>query len=187
MISHIPTVHNSNTCYMMKLHILCDIILFFQVSAIVIRSETGRIHRNNCGGVFDGEQLYIRSPNYPDRYPPNLVCYYQINGPQCSKYYKISFLDFELENSEDCKRDRLEIVDQGTLCGKRNGTKRYYANSNGSLHFKFMSNNSTAGKGFSLLIARVSCGNEANEDEQQIISKNIANVSTLYEFYYLLY
>lgn len=120
---------------------------------------TNQKNRNYCGGIFEENLNYIQSPNYPGEYPENIVCYYQIRSAECTKYFRIKFLDFSIENSENCFASRLEIENEGIFCGKRNGSQIYFGN-NGTLNLKFSSNNNSSGRGFKLFISRIPCINE---------------------------
>lgn len=132
-----------------------------------------------CGGIFDGKEIYIKSPNYPDKYPSNLECYYMILGEQCSKYYNIEYLDFNLEDSTDCENSSLQIGNQTSFCGAKNGTEIHAAN-NGSLQLEFRSKNSSNGKGFFLLITRLPCQSEILKDVLVINSTHEENVSNVF-------
>lgn len=151
-----------------------QILLVFKIIVIVCSEKTEEASTKNfCGGIFEENQNYIRSPNYPGKHPANLVCYYQIRSAECTKYFRIKFLDFSLENSENCSASGLEIENEGILCGERNGSKIYFGN-NGTLNLKFSSNNTNSGKGFNLLISTIPCKNG-----------KIENVS-FWQFYFLI-
>lgn len=119
------------------------------------QNETDVTNLNFCGGIFEGDEIFIRSPNYPEKYPSNIICDYHIKGSGCSKY-RIHFLNFTLGSSENCVKERLEIENQETFCGKRNGSRGYHEE-NGSLKLRFVSNYSNSGNGFSLFITKISC------------------------------
>lgn len=65
-----------------------------------------------CGGVFQAtnKPKRIVSPGFPDMYPPNLICVYDIIRESSSDDIKISFDDFMLESrSTGCEYDNLTI------------------------------------------------------------------------------
>lgn len=152
------TIMNPNSISNFFLYLLIPVIICSESF-----KNNGVSYPNSCGGIFEGEQFYIRSPNYPENYPSNLVCYYKINGPECSRYYQVNVLD----NSLDCSKARLEIENQGYLCGPINKTQIYFIK-NGTLDLKFISNSSSVGRGFNLRFIRKGCEAEVENTSDKI-------------------
>lgn len=167
---------------MLKLNAVLQIVLFIQLLVSVFCDNFEKYtknvtdYSNSCGGIFQGDEINIRSPNYPKSYPKNLVCYYHIKNSPCTKYYRISFLDFDIGLSDNCARSNLEIENHGRLCGKKNGTNTYFG-FNGTLNFKFTSNDTSVGRGFNLLITRVLCKNNVSKERMPTQFKAVSNIS----------
>ena len=61
-----------------------------------------------CGGILHGPEGSFSSPNYPEPYPPDVLCKWQIQVmPGMVIQLKVEVL--EVENSASCLYDRLEI------------------------------------------------------------------------------
>ncbi|XP_039438365.1 uncharacterized protein LOC120419667 [Culex pipiens pallens] len=117
-----------------------------------------------CGGVFKRLQNEVQSPDYPEVYGEDLHCEYTFKSPfVCSSRYHFQFVDFELEPSRDCRKDRLVIGDEEVLCGTVIGSKTYNS-SNGILTMKFVTDGWGSGRGFRIVVTRQPCDdNEAVE------------------------
>jgi hypothetical protein len=135
----------------------------------------------SCGGNINSSYfmtnptLYIESPNYPNNYPNDVVCVWNINGTE-GQGLKVNAEDFETEASPGCAYDWLNIqdltesVDLGKFCST-NGPVQLRTNGN-RLLILFRSDSSGAFRGFRLRIevARCNnsfsaCPNEPNGDE----------------------
>uniref|UniRef100_A0AAG5D7S6 CUB domain-containing protein n=1 Tax=Anopheles atroparvus TaxID=41427 RepID=A0AAG5D7S6_ANOAO len=118
-----------------------------------------------CGGVYKRLQSDIRSPGYPAGYQGNLYCEYTFKSPfVCSSQYHFQFLEFALEPSRNCSKDRLAIGDEEVLCGTVIGAKLYDA-PGGVLRMKFVTDSWGTARGFRILVTRQPCSddNEAAE------------------------
>ncbi|XP_058122494.1 uncharacterized protein LOC131293403 [Anopheles ziemanni] len=118
-----------------------------------------------CGGVYKRLQSEIRSPGYPEGYQGNLYCEYTFKSPfVCSSQYHFQFIEFALEPSRNCSKDRLTIGDEEILCGTVVGSKLYDA-PGGVLRMKFVTDGWGTGRGFHILVTRQPCSddNEAAE------------------------
>ncbi|XP_001654933.2 uncharacterized protein LOC5573893 [Aedes aegypti] len=117
-----------------------------------------------CGGVFKRLQNEIMSPGYPDQYGEELRCEYTFKSPfVCSSQYHFQFLDFALEPSRNCYKDRLVIGDEEILCGTVLGSKTYNS-TDGILKIKFVTDGWGSDRGFRLVVTRQPCeDNEATE------------------------
>ncbi|XP_053664553.1 uncharacterized protein LOC128713715 [Anopheles marshallii] len=118
-----------------------------------------------CGGVYKRLQSEIRSPGFPDDYQGHLHCEYTFKSPfVCSSQYHFQFVDFALEPSRNCSKDRLVIGDVEVLCGTVIGSKLYDA-PGGLLRMKFITDGWGTGRGFRIVVTRQPCSedNEAAE------------------------
>ncbi|KAM9316697.1 scavenger receptor cysteine-rich domain-containing protein DMBT1-like [Gastrophryne carolinensis] len=106
----------------------------------------------DCGGLL--YQMYgnISSPFYPNPYPANANCTWEIHVPM-GYYVKLSFLQFSLETASNCVFDSVTIYDglPGSspqiekICYPGNYT--FYSSSN-IISIKFLSDISVQGFGF---------------------------------------
>lgn len=63
-----------------------------------------------CGGRISGASGRISSPNYPSNYDANLDCEWTVQGP-VGHYLKLSWTTVNMQYSENCTADYLEIRD----------------------------------------------------------------------------
>lgn len=120
-----------------------------------------------CGGIFRNTQVLIEAPKFISANPIcNLRCEYQIVSPYiCENEFHVQFLEFSIESSVDCEKDKVIINRKDKLCGKLLGTKKYRT-TEGVLNITFVSNSwDSTGKGFKLLITRQPC---VDQNENQI-------------------
>uniref|UniRef100_A0A7E4ZZE0 Metalloendopeptidase n=1 Tax=Panagrellus redivivus TaxID=6233 RepID=A0A7E4ZZE0_PANRE len=120
-----------------------------------------------CGGIITGTSGIVQSPRYPEPYPANQNCVWQISVPVGYRV-AIIFRYFSIESHKACSYDRLEVY-EGTndtednliarLCGHR-GPKYLTANNSNTAIVKFFSDASIQKTGFSLEFLR-----EVNECE----------------------
>lgn len=106
-----------------------------------------------CGGIFTSEEGTIASPNYPRSYPIGANCEWTLSTSPGNNVY-ITFEQFDLEYSEGCNEDYLEIRQDfggGTLLGVYCGTEIPTNTTTASqLYIKFHSSEKNNGKGFVL-------------------------------------
>lgn len=120
---------------------------------------------DSCGGLFRERQVIIQSPRYPKFYPKNIHCEYRFYSPfVCTSEFHIQFLDFQLESSLTCSKDRLTIGTDEKLCGQVIGIMKYKA-MNGFLQINFTTDATIENKGFKLLVSRLPCTTADNEIE----------------------
>lgn len=116
--------------------------------------------RKDCGGDIEleeeGKEYYFESPGFPYEYTANKWCVWHLVAP-FHKRVILKFDYFQLETSENCRNDYVEI---------RNGDAYYspligrYCNSSSpevirskgyALYVKFVSNNQIQDGGFSAI------------------------------------
>ncbi|XP_056391195.1 astacin-like metalloendopeptidase isoform X1 [Hyla sarda] len=62
---------------------------------------------NGCGGNLSGPEGVITSPNYPNNYPNNAYCHWNITT---NTRFRVTFTDFDIESeSYNCLFDKLRI------------------------------------------------------------------------------
>ncbi|XP_043930819.1 tumor necrosis factor-inducible gene 6 protein [Protopterus annectens] len=65
---------------------------------------------NHCGGVLTNQNRTITSPDYPNNYEDDLVCYWHIRL-QYGQRIHLQFLYVDIEDDFDCLADYLEVYD----------------------------------------------------------------------------
>ncbi|XP_064635870.1 tolloid-like protein 1 [Lineus longissimus] len=114
----------------------------------------GKKCEDACGGYIDATNGSLQTPSYPDLYPSNKNCVWQIVAP---KLYRIilNFTHFDLEgNNHDCEYDSVEIrsglgteaTQHGTYCGST--IPNPITSEGSSLRIEFNSDNSVQKTGF---------------------------------------
>lgn len=106
-----------------------------------------------CGGIFHMAEGIFNSPGYPEVYPSNVECVWNIASSPGNQL-QLSFITFQLEDSRDCSRDFVEIREGnatsrlvGRYCG--NVLPLNYSSIIGhDLWIKFVSDGSGSGVGF---------------------------------------
>lgn len=140
----------------------------FQVHYTVVEGFPG------CGGLFNARLGEIGTPSVQNSYPANAVCDYVIDLHKESKI-KIEFMSFDLEESNGCKFDYVEIYegksDQGELVGRWCGKTipPVYKSQTNTLLIKFKSDWSNAGDGFRIRYETL-CGGDFEQDNGIITS-----------------
>ena len=66
----------------------------------------GLSHISVCGGELTGAWGNFTSPNYPNKYPSNMRCEWNITAPKGTHIY-LHFTDFELSYS--CGYDNITV------------------------------------------------------------------------------
>ncbi|XP_072835368.2 membrane frizzled-related protein isoform X1 [Pogona vitticeps] len=108
-----------------------------------------------CGGILHGPEGSFSSPNYPEPYPPDVLCKWQIQvTPGMVIQLKVEVL--EVENSASCLYDRLEIYKEQDGASLWDGSTWYCGtvapatiNTNSSrLQVVFVSDSNIAPSGF---------------------------------------
>ncbi|XP_065201859.1 protein tolkin-like isoform X3 [Planococcus citri] len=110
---------------------------------------------DTCGGRIEADNGTITSPSFPETYPGNKSCTWEIIAPPQHKI-TLNFTHFDLEgNNAECDYDRVEILSRsgadtlkrhGVFCG---GKLPPMITSDGSvLRIEFVSDNSIHKSGF---------------------------------------
>ena len=92
----------------------------------------------------------IASPNYPNSYPLNAECIWILENSPGNKL-SLTFTDFELQQSENCNLDYVEIREDsgiGKLINTFCGTSTETVRTSKKLWMKFKSDGDDVGKGF---------------------------------------
>lgn len=97
-----------------------------------------------CSRTHTEPNGLILSPKYPDLYPNNVDCQIKIEIDDISSKLAIFFSKFELENSNDCMNDFLQIDSGPKFCGQ-GLPPPYFKNSN-SAQIRFKTNDNLSGK-----------------------------------------
>ncbi|XP_068628109.1 cubilin-like [Battus philenor] len=104
-----------------------------------------------CGGQLSSEEGTIASANYPQSYPYDTDCEWILTTSPGNKVY-ISFEAFDLEYSEGCNEDYLEVRENngsGNLIGVYCGNQIPTNTTTGTrLYIKFHSDSKDSGQGF---------------------------------------
>ncbi|XP_046557391.1 LOW QUALITY PROTEIN: bone morphogenetic protein 1-like [Haliotis rubra] len=114
----------------------------------------GKRCEDACGGYIDQENGTIQSPSFPELYPPNKNCVWQIVAPE---QYRImlNFSHFDLEgNNRDCEYDSVRVSSgvgkdsklHGVYCGASLPTA--VTSEVNTLRIEFNSDNSVQKSGF---------------------------------------
>ncbi|XP_015441120.1 cubilin isoform X1 [Pteropus alecto] len=106
-----------------------------------------------CGGSFHMAEGIFNSPGYPEIYPSNVECVWNIVSSPGNRL-QLSFITFQLEDSQDCSRDFVEIREGNTtghLVGRYCGNVlplNYSSIAGHALWIRFVSDGSGSGVGF---------------------------------------
>lgn len=104
--------------------------------------------------VDEEKEYYLESPGFPNRYKANKYCLWHLDAPPNRKII-LKFNYFQLEASENCKNDYVEIRDgnyyYSPLIGKycNNTIPEEIWSRGNTLYVKFRSNNQIQDNGFS--------------------------------------
>ncbi|TRY94900.1 hypothetical protein DNTS_023642 [Danionella cerebrum] len=100
-----------------------------------------------CGGTLTGSTGIFTSPNFPNYYPPNTTCQWNIEVP-VGKFIKLKFPKFMVSTGGSiCMGDYVDIVGK-RLCGQQSANMLSTVNSNKGT-VVFVSDASNVDRGFS--------------------------------------
>ncbi|XP_077347020.1 cubilin isoform X1 [Lithobates pipiens] len=127
-----------------------------------------------CGGDLHMENGAFNSPSYPENYPENLECVWNIISAPGNRL-ALSFISFSLQSSENCSKDYLEIREGdsgGAFVGRFCGTSLLNNVTSIVGHIlwvKFVSDGSISGSGFRISFSHM-FGNNLDGTNGQIAS-----------------
>lgn len=134
---------------------------------------------NSCGGMLSSVAGSFSSPLYPNSYPLNSECEWEIKAEK-GNFIELSFIKMDIVNSENCNTDYLEIRQTnitgkvlGLFCSKElpENIKIYESG-----WVKFKSGDSMTGNGF-LVNYRNAFENEITDMERgSIVSPNVDSI-----------
>lgn len=116
----------------------------------------GKKCEDACGGYMNTPDGTLHSPSYPDTYPPEKLCKWQIVAPEQYRI-TINFTHFELEgNNQDCEYDSVEVqsslqpeaVSHYVFCGTK--LPPSITSESNTLVITFRSDNTVQKRGFSV-------------------------------------
>ncbi|XP_015669046.1 membrane frizzled-related protein [Protobothrops mucrosquamatus] len=76
-----------------------------------------------CGGELGGPKGTFSSPNYPDPYPPNVLCHWHIQV-KMGMVIQLKIETLDVEASDFCFYDRLEIYEESDSLSLWDGSTR---------------------------------------------------------------
>lgn len=117
------------------------------------RAHVSQVKRGSkaCGGQLSGEKGSFTSPNFPNYYPPDVLCQWTITVPE-GKAVKVSFNKFLLgepgqESSKACNKDYVEINGK-KICGEKPIKTVTETSNNNKMTITFFSDKSYVDRGF---------------------------------------
>ncbi|XP_020372633.1 tumor necrosis factor-inducible gene 6 protein isoform X1 [Rhincodon typus] len=136
-------------------------------------------HAKQCGGVLTDPERIIKSPNFPDEYEDQQVCYWHIRLKYKQRIH-LRFLEFDVEDDPSCLSDYLEVYDSyddllgfvGRFCG--NKLPSDIISTGNVMTLKFLSDSSVTAKGFQLtynaIILHAPASTDLTEDSKSEIN-----------------
>ena len=115
-----------------------------------------------CGGEFTAPNGIISSPYHPEHYPHQRTCTYVISQP-LKTIIRAEFLDFDIEGSQNCNYDYLEVRDGpdanssfiGKFCGDPTMTPSPIVSTLNYLWFSFTTDASVTNRGFKVYLIQL--------------------------------
>ncbi|XP_063159632.1 cubilin [Candoia aspera] len=113
-----------------------------------------------CGGTFHMERGAFNSPSFPEPYPLNVECVWNLLSSPGNRL-QLSFTDFQVEESEGCTKDYIEIREgnfSGPLVGRYCGNSlpvNYTSITGHILWVTFVSDGSISRRGFQATFAHL--------------------------------
>ncbi|KAF0296268.1 Cubilin [Amphibalanus amphitrite] len=147
--------------------------LRLQVSeTVVVRfSATFNNVSTGCGGTLFSLTGMLASPGYPDSYPNEVDCWWRI-GAALGNGIQLSFHAFDLEATDNCNGDYLEIREGrrtgpllGHVCGSTAPTN---ISSNSTMYVRFHTNGAGTSSGFLAEFSLVCIDCEESEYESDV-------------------
>lgn len=141
---------NGGTCISQNSTFTCQCSQYFS-------GNTCDTERRSCGGVLGATNGVLKYPPFENNYPHNSRCAWLIRTSM-DKVLNVTFTEFELEYSSECRFDWLQIHDGrssasymiGRFCGNELPERGNIISTHNYLYLWFRSDNSSAHDGFSL-------------------------------------
>ncbi|XP_033005243.1 astacin-like metalloendopeptidase [Lacerta agilis] len=140
--------------------------------------KINKLYRCNCcSTVLRNRRGNFSSNNYPYSYPKNVTCLWLIQIPEGKVFLKFHVLD--LQRSPNCASDYIRIYDGNNrnarllvdkLCGA--GQLPAVVSSGSMMLVEFVSDETTASKGFTASYAHVICGGTFTSTHGVVTSPN---------------
>lgn len=121
----------------------------------------------NCQVRLEQLSGVIETPNFPDNYPPQLNCEWDIRAGGVNNHIQLAFSHMSLEGMDSCFFDKVEVLDyndndneplsQQRLCTAKNLVITSKGN---RLVVKFSSDHSDQAQGFHAEYKRIGCGDK---------------------------
>ena len=109
-----------------------------------------------CSGVFGSPTLVLQNPGLPGQYRCEYVLRPAARVPQTSLCLaQFQFQQFNIQSSEGCAGDRLQVGDQDVLCGTLGGSRTYQFL--GELHVNFFSGGAGTSGAFRIIVTQLGC------------------------------
>uniref|UniRef100_A0A0N4Z7T2 Metalloendopeptidase n=1 Tax=Parastrongyloides trichosuri TaxID=131310 RepID=A0A0N4Z7T2_PARTI len=107
-----------------------------------------------CGGKITNNKGFIESPNFPEMYPLNISCQWEIEVPK-NMLVAIKIVYIEMEKSGDCMYDKLEFYEGNDklllrTCGSKAERESFSTREDNKMTIIFNSDNSNNKNGFIL-------------------------------------
>ncbi|KAG8188774.1 hypothetical protein JTE90_012245 [Oedothorax gibbosus] len=113
-----------------------------------------------CGGLLSSGEFSLKSPGYPVQYPSGSLCSWRVarrSPGVCG--LELTFQSFDLEPSDDCAYDYLQ-VDGTRVCGKiRDGSVRVFMFSENETTIRFVSDKQNTRSGFDIRVRQITTCN----------------------------
>ncbi|XP_077968600.1 uncharacterized protein LOC120344167 isoform X3 [Styela clava] len=105
----------------MDFHAAISVVMVIAMSCLM----DAQVQAQSCGGLHDEMSGTIESPGYPNNYPPDQYCKWDI--PKKDNYYiLITTDDFLLDEPYDGKCLDYLSIEKEEFCDKQNFTRKYY-------------------------------------------------------------
>ncbi|XP_007552393.1 ST14 transmembrane serine protease matriptase a [Poecilia formosa] len=108
--------------------------------------------RKSCSTKLTGSKGTFSTPNFPNYYPPNIKCDWEIEVPS-GKVVKVTFKKLLLaepgqENGKNCDKDYVMIDKNKKLCGDHKDGNIFEISKTNKMTLEFLSDHSYVDRGF---------------------------------------
>ena len=116
----------------------------------------------SCGGFFTDPSGDLTSPSYPERFPADIQCMWQIRVP-LDYVIELRFNDFNMDGMYPCNVDYVKLIDGfntsstelGHFCATRPPTETLIRSTGNKMSLEFKSYRESNSRGFKAHYARV--------------------------------